>query len=904
MASDRLRTPLTQSVRTRISGGFTVLLVLLVAVAVATFELMGPVDAGARRVRRDSAKAEVAGALLLQVGDARASVMKYSLTASLADQKAARDSLAGLGRAIARMVKSSGRDEDGLAALAVRYRTSMDATFASVEMRRASIERLQTAGTVIRMIISAIEQQLEPETDADLIRSGMALAQSFQESDTAATRFFDSRNPADSNIATQALTSIPAAAEDLGRRAGDSRRLRRLIAALDQPLAVYAEALNGVVGADAELRRAAAERGAASEAVLCAAAAELDRATRSQREVVSSMAVGVESVRWLLLVASLTAVGIGLALAIVIGRALLAQFRSLEAAQLALRKKSILLQTTLANMDQGLIMVTAERTVGVFNDRALQLLDLPPPLMREGVPFDDVLRFQREHDAFAAKESPWTPLQRTENGEQADAHEWHRPNGIVLEIRGVPLPGGGVVRTFTDITQRKQAEERVMHAAEHDLLTFLPNRALFSKRLGKAISRAADAGTGFSVLFLDLDRFKLVNDTLGHAAGDELLVRVADRMRDVVRDSDTLARMGGDEFAVVMPGVSGPEAAIATAERIRGAVREPYWLSQGTACIGVSIGISFFPIQGRTAEELLNHADLALYRAKTLGRDMCCVFDESLDSARQDERILENALQFALRDEQFELAYQPIWEIGSRRIVGAEALIRWNHPTRGLILPAGFIPLAERTGLIVELGRWVMQTACREALSWAIPVFVSVNVAPAQLRRREIVEEVRDLLAATGLPPSRLTLEITEGQLLDETEEMLGRITALRDLGVRVALDDFGTGHSSLSTLRSFPFSDIKIDRSFAHGMLRDGRSRGLIEAILQVCRVLKLECVAEGVETEEQLALLQNLGCSCAQGYLVGRPEPPAAIRRTLWRVAADERQDLKMLTEAKAVI
>jgi diguanylate cyclase (GGDEF)-like protein len=907
MDSDRLKILGTPSVRTRVAGGFAVLLALLVAVAAATFQLMGPVDSGAGRVRRDSSKAEIAGALLLKVSDARASVAQYALTASSSDQKAATDSLGRLGLAIARTVTSSGRDEDGLTALAVRYRTSVDRTFSAVELRRSGIESLLSADTEIRMVTSAIAEAMERETDLDLIRGGMRLAQSFQESDAAAVRFLASRSPADSNIAERALTALPAELAELARLAGANHRIRRFVSALMEPLDVHTEALQRVVAADDLLRHAAVERDAASVAVLRAATTELDNAARSQREAVASMLASIGFVHRLLLAISLTAIAIGVALAVLIGRALLAQFYALETAEAALRKKSVLLETTLANMDQGLIMVTAERTIGVFNDRAAQLLDLPPELMGGGASFDSVVRYQRERGEFTehSDSDMWSPRQRRGPKDLGPMHEWRRPNGTVLEIRSVASPDGGVVRTFTDITERRLAEERVIYAAEHDVLTQLPNRALFAQRLRKAMSLAESDGTGLAVLFLDLDRFKLVNDTLGHGAGDELLLQLADRMRTVMREDDTLARMGGDEFALVMPGVCAPDAAIVTAERMLTVVREPYWLPQGTACVGVSIGISFFPTQGRSAEALLSHADLALYRAKTLGRDRYCIFDEALDNGRHDERILENSLQFALQAEQFVLEYQPICDIGTGRIIGTEALVRWHHPTKGVIFPASFIPLVERTGLIVELGRWVMETACREALSWAIPIGVSVNVAPTQLRRREIVEEVRDLLVATGLPPSRLTLEVTEGQLLEETAEMLGRITALRDLGVRVALDDFGTGRSSLSTLRCFPFSDIKIDCSFTQGMLQDERSRGLIEAILQVCRVMNLDCVAEGVETAEQFAALESMGCSHAQGYLIGYPEPPATIRRTLWRVAAEERQDLsKTQADAKAVV
>jgi diguanylate cyclase (GGDEF)-like protein len=573
-------------------------------------------------------------------------------------------------------------------------------------------------------------------------------------------------------------------------------------------------------------------------------------------------------------------------------RLLMAQFRKLETVQAVLRKKSVLLETTLTNMDQGLIMVTADRTVGVFNQRALRLLDLPAGLMHEGVRIDDLPVIAGDQGGLADPGGDM-PAPPDPCGFVDDplATERSGPNGTVLEVRSVPLSDGGMVRTYTDITRRKLAEKHVIHASRHDVLTGLPNRAMFSQRLQAAISDAASAGSGLAVLFLDLDRFKLVNDTLGHAAGDDLLQQVAGRMRTAVRETDTLARIGGDEFALVMPGKVRPETAIATAERLRSAVRAPCLLAQGTASVGVSIGIACFPADGTSTTDLLNHADLALYRAKATGRDMVCVFDATLDTGKHGELMLESSLAVALQEEQFALAYQPIQDIRTDRIVGAEALIRWHHPARGIIPPASFIPLAERTGLIVDLGRWVMATACREALSWASPISVSVNVAPAQLRRVEIVDELRELLASTGLPPSRLVIEVTEGQLLEETRQMGITLSALRDLGVRLALDDFGTGFSSLSTLRSFPFSDLKIDRTFTQTVLQDDRSRALIEAILQVCRVLNLDCVAEGIETPEQLALLKDLGCTHAQGYLIGRPEPPATIRRALWRASGEGR-------------
>ena len=569
--------------------------------------------------------------------------------------------------------------------------------------------------------------------------------------------------------------------------------------------------------------------------------------------------------------------------------ALVWQFRRLEAAQSEMQEKSRLLETTLANMDQGLIMVSADHKVSVYNDRVIALLGLPAELLHDRPGFDAVLDWQRRNGEC----SPDDAAMLAGGGmlDRPHTYERQRPNGTCLEVRSVPLAGGGAVRTFTDITLRRLADERLTYAAHHDALTGLHNRAVFAQHLEEAVRAASIDGCGPAVLYFDLDRFKLVNDRLGHRAGDELLQQVAARMRATVREADTLARMGGDEFALVIPAAATTEAAVTAAQRLLQVVRKPYRLAEGPARIGVSIGIARCGEHGNTADELLRHADLALLRAKATGRDTACVYDPLLDGRTQGEMLLAGALQYALAESQFTLAYQPIWDIRSNTVVGAEALLRWQHPTRGTISPADFIPLAERCGLIVPLGRWAMQAACEEALTWAIPISVSVNVAPTQLHRREMISEVRDLLAATGLPPARLKLEVTESQMLEDTAEVIEVMAGLRDLGVRLALDDFGTGHSSLSTLRAFPFSDLKIDRSFTQGIIQDARTRGLLEAILQVCRVMELDCVAEGVETQEQLDMVRSLGCTHAQGFLTGRPEPAAAIRRTLWRAAAQHR-------------
>lgn len=830
MNSGRPKTSPTFSARERVAGGFAVLLVLLAGLAGVTTQLMKPVQEGAGRVQESSARAEHTTEVALMVGDAHARMAQYALSATVADQKAAEESLARLDEVIAN-AKREWRDESGLATLTSSYRSSVEHTFAAVVSRRSTVERFRAASTEIAVITSAVALAMDREIDSELIRRGVGLALSFRDADVAATRLLASRSPADARIAVGALARVPNAIAELSQLASGKKRIERFVAALTAPLAAYSDALRGIVDADGELRRLAAERNAARAAVFAASAAERATAMGLKREAIASMLSEASSVRSSLFVVSVAAFAIGLVLALLIGRALVAQIRELEDVQSALHKKSSLLETTLAHMDQGLIMVTAERTIGVINARARELISASAAAMQEGASFDDLR-------ASVNKQGAQLPLdagQRRRQGdltEQPLTYEWRVPKGTVLEIRSVPLRGGGSVQTYTDITERTLAAERIQHAAHHDVLTNLPNRAKFSQQIDEAIADADATGVGFAVMFLDLDRFKLVNDTLGHLAGDDLLLQVADRMQQVIRPTDTLARIGGDEFALVMPKVPNPEVAIVTAERIQRVVRKRYLLPRGAANIGVSIGVCCYPQHGSSAEQLLGVADLALYRAKAGGRDMCCVFDEALDAEIKDDLILEREMQLALQDNQFELFYQPIWDTRAQTVVGAEALARWRHPTRGMIAPDIFIPLAEETGFIIELGRWALETACREAFSWVDPISISVNVSPAQLHRKELVREVRDLLMTVGLSPSRLKLEITEGQLLEETAEMIATLTALRGLGVKLALDDFGTAHSSLSTMVSFPFTDIKIDRRFINGIAQDERSRSLFEAI------------------------------------------------------------------------
>ncbi len=433
--------------------------------------------------------------------------------------------------------------------------------------------------------------------------------------------------------------------------------------------------------------------------------------------------------------------------------------------------------------------------------------------------------------------------------------------------------GADTVFAIRDISERKTAERRIEHLAYYDSLTGLANRALFTDRLAQALALAERSRHGIALLCLDLDRFKAVNDLFGHPGGDRVLVEAGARVRGVVRDMDTAARLGGDEFAIIQQLASQREAA-SVAERLLVELSRPYDLDGQQVTIGVSIGIALFPGDGSDATMLMKNADLALYRAKRDGRRVFRCFEPEMDARVQERRAMEQDLRQAIARGELTLNYQPLVESRTLEITGFEALLRWTHPIRGSVPPSVFIPLAEETGLIVTLGHWVLETACKEAASWTEPYRIAVNLSPAQFKEAGLTGMIRATLARHGLDPARLELEITEGVLIEDSERALMVLEELKQSGVRVALDDFGTGYSSLSYLRRFPFDTIKIDRSFLQG-IGEGNSEAeaIVSSVIAMGRNLGLEVTAEGVETRAQLDMLRAERCTQLQGFLLGRP-------------------------------
>ncbi len=430
-----------------------------------------------------------------------------------------------------------------------------------------------------------------------------------------------------------------------------------------------------------------------------------------------------------------------------------------------------------------------------------------------------------------------------------------------------------LVTVIHDVTERKRAEARIAHLARHDTLTDLPNRTAFNEHFAGVSERAHKRGEGFAVMCLDLDRFNEINDVFGHEVGDALLRALAVRLQAAAAPA-FLARTGGDEFVAVLADNPTPDTAAQVGERLLAAVAEEFDVDGHKLRVGLSIGIAMFPHDGHEAGLVLGNADAALYRVKQEGRGSVRFFEADMDKQLRDRRALVQDLRSAVERNELAIHYQPL-ALMDGTVVGFEALVRWNHPTRGLVPPDVFIPVAEESGLILPVGEWILRAVCREAASWPKPLNVAVNLSPVQFRHGDLPGLVHSVLLETGLSPDRLELEITEGVLIDDLGRALSILRRLKVLGVRIAMDDFGTGYSSLSNLQSFPFDKIKIDRSFISNLETNPQSATIVRAVIGLGRGLDLPVVAEGVETSEQLAFLSAESCTEVQGYLIGRPQP-----------------------------
>jgi diguanylate cyclase (GGDEF)-like protein/PAS domain S-box-containing protein len=596
-------------------------------------------------------------------------------------------------------------------------------------------------------------------------------------------------------------------------------------------------------------------------------------------KVSTALADWREQIRFLIGAAALAALAIAVTLLLIV-RKLSEQHQNAER-RIALEKER--LDTAVNNMTQGLLLYDKHGRIVLYNRRYLEMYNLSAEVVKPGLHFRDIVAYRQavgsfkgDADAYCSFVLHNVALNRvTHNIIESD-------EGRAVEIVNQPLTNGGWVATHEDITERRRTEQQIAHLAHYDALTDLPNRVLFREQLDRDLERIK-RGEQLAMLYIDIDEFKSVNDSLGHPVGDELLKAVASRLRSCVRDTDFVARLGGDEFAIVQTCIGQPSDVMELVRRIYQAIREPYECLGHHVTADASIGIALAPHDGTDLDQLLKSADLAMYGAKADGRRTYRFFEAEMDARVKARRTLELDIRQALVDGAFELHYQPVVNLRSNTIVGCEALLRWRHPVRGMIPPAEFIPVAEETGLISEIGDWALATACAEAMNWPSDIRLAVNVSPVQFRSHAFSLKVVNTLATSGLPANRLELEITEAVLIRDDEVTLNLLQHLRSIGVRIALDDFGTGYSSLSYLRRFPFDKIKIDRSFVDGITEADGASAIVQAVINIASAQDMTTTAEGIETERQREMLHDLGCTEMQGFLFSRPQPAMTIRALL---------------------
>ncbi|HET7849010.1 MAG TPA: EAL domain-containing protein [Pseudolabrys sp.] len=555
----------------------------------------------------------------------------------------------------------------------------------------------------------------------------------------------------------------------------------------------------------------------------------------------------------------------------------------------ALREHNQLLDAVLSHMTHGLCAYDRDLRVIAVNRRYLEIYGLTEAEARPGTSLLDLMARSIAHgihrSGITAEEMFVDFKARLIENKEPVLHRT-LANGRIIAVRHQPMANGGWVGTYEDITERAKAEENISRMARHDALTGLPNRVLFREQMSEGLARVDSYNGAMAVMYLDLDNFKAINDSLGHPTGDKLLQEVASRLGGAVGVGDTIARLGGDEFAILHP-VDGENDIDFLARRLINSVADPIIVDDHELNTSISIGIAIAPDHGNSSNQLMKSADLALYRAKALGRNNYKFFEPAMDAQLQARRTLEIDLRRALSAGELYLVYQPQISIATNKPVAIEALLRWNHPERGLVEPAEFVPVAEETGLIIPIGQWALRQACSDAARWPSGIRVAVNLSPAQFRGRGLVSMITQTLAATGLAPHRLELEITEALLMQQDESSVNALHQLRAIGLRIAMDDFGTGYSSLSYLRSFPFDKIKIDQSFVAGGSKRLQSEAIVRAVAELGLSLGIETTAEGIETDEHLDLVRRTGCANWQGFLAGRPCRDSEIVKVIRRLS-----------------
>ncbi|MGY6248755.1 putative bifunctional diguanylate cyclase/phosphodiesterase [Bosea thiooxidans] len=549
----------------------------------------------------------------------------------------------------------------------------------------------------------------------------------------------------------------------------------------------------------------------------------------------------------------------------------------------ALHSQNLTLDAALNTMIDGLAMFDRSLKLAVSNAAHSALYGLPETLALPGTPLTAIARFLVERQVISSEQlrDIRSALVSVQSTQQAASQEVVTRGGLVLVVTFAPAAEGGILMLTEDATERKRTEARIEQMARFDELTGLANRFEYNRHIDEAFARLERTGEAFALLYVDLDGFKQVNDSLGHDIGDQVLMETASRLRNATRSNDMLARFGGDEFLLILPSADHT-IVTAIAQRMIDSMTRAFDVDGKTVYVTASIGIAMAPSDGSSPADLLRHADTALYKAKSAGRNTLMFFNPAMAEEMTQRHEIEVDLRKACIDGSLELFYQPIVDLKSQVVVSREALMRWRHPTRGMVPASVFIPIAEQSGLIAAMGDWAIRQACKDAAGWEPGIAVSVNVSPLQFREpRRIVDTVKEALIASGLSSRRLTLEITESLLIEDNKLTLSVLEELKALGVSFALDDFGTGYSALGYLSAYPIAQVKIDQSFAREVHTSEAPKAIIEAVCQLARRLQMNVVVEGIETEQQRIAVQLLGAHRAQGYLFGKPERLSTIER-----------------------
>jgi diguanylate cyclase (GGDEF)-like protein len=562
--------------------------------------------------------------------------------------------------------------------------------------------------------------------------------------------------------------------------------------------------------------------------------------------------------------------------------------RQHDAAQRRLSEQSQQLDTAINTMTQGLLLFDDSARLVICNQQYIDMFGLSPDIAKPGCHLRDLILHRQATGSFVGDVDAYCARFINPDSDKVQDAVITIPDGRSIHLIYKRSPDGGWATTLEDVTEGRRAQARIEYLAHYDALTNLPNRTLLQRHAEGLL--LGPTAREFAILYIDIDEFKRINDTLGHLIGDEFLRRVAEKLRQSVGPDDFIARLGGDEFAIVQRDIVSDDDVSDLVARVYQSLRTPFDCLGHRLSSDASIGIAIAPRHGSDLFDLLKCADLAMYAAKAAGRRTYRFFDPAMEKHANLRRALEADLRTALADGGFELHYQPLVDLRSDEVTGCEALLRWRHPVRGMISPAEFIPLAEETGLIEEIGQWVLRTACTEAAAWPAHVRLAVNVSPVQFKSETLALKVASALAESGLDPRRLELEITEAVLIADDDAALVTLGQLRALGVHIALDDFGTGYSSLQYLQRFPFDKIKIDRSFVKEVTRNSGSASIIRAVVSIAADRNMITTAEGVETDQQRDTVQMLGCTQMQGYLFSKPVPAQDVRMLL---AADAVED-----------